>query len=296
MYYKIDSYLQFLYIECCLSKNTIECYKRDLKKFFKFLNFYDIKKIYEIDNIIIRKFLKYLNNNNISISSIIRNISSLRSFFNFLKLENLILNNPMQYIEMPKKIINFPNVLNKDEVIKILEFNKYKTKKSFIKNKAILELMYATGIRVSELVNLKISDLHLSVEFIKVIGKGNKERIIPISKIAIYYIKNYLLKLRYNIINKEKENYLFLNFLGYKLSRQYIWKIFKKISEKLYIKKKIYPHILRHSFATHLLENGADLRIIQELLGHVDISTTQIYTHISIKNIQNIYKKKFPRA
>lgn len=223
-------------------------------------------------------------------------VSSLRRFHQFLKQEQLAQNDPMLYIDTPKKAQSLPKILSLKEV-ETLIMTPNENEVLGLRDRAILEVMYATGLRVSELVELKLTDLHLSLGLIQTIGKGDKERIISLGDVAIEWVGKYLRYSRTKLEKPDKRSpYLFLNHHGKKLTRQGIWKNLKGLVQKAGIKKEVTPHTLRHSFATHLLENGADLRIVQELLGHADISTTQIYTHITKQRMAKVYHQYHPRA
>lgn len=265
----------------------------DLNKFRNFVeqcNFDDFKSISKNE---IREYLAQLQNENMSNSSILRTISALRKFFSYLVSEHVISDDPMFLIDTPKKQQHLPDVLTLKEVENLLASpNTGET--LGLRNRAILEVMYATGLRVSEIINLKLNDLHLSMGILQTIGKGNKERIVPIGDVAIEWINRYLEISRPKLLKKKTSPYLFLNFHGNQLTRQGIWKNLKLEVKKAGIEKNVTPHTLRHSFATHILENGADLRIVQELLGHSDISTTQIYTHLSNKRLTEIYNQAHP--
>lgn len=295
----IEEYLHFLKIERGLSSNTIVSYQRDLKQYAKYLDENSISDITEIDRFVIMDFLTFLKGENKSSTTIIRMVSSLRRFHQFLRQERYTDSDPMQYIDTPKKKQLLPKTLSIEEVEKIIEAPDTTTVLG-IRDRAILEVMYATGLRVSELISLKMSDLHLSIGLLKTLGKGDKERIVPLGDQAIYWISEYLEKSRPELAVKNKSEamneFLFLNYQGKAFSRQGIWKNLKIYVSEVGIQKDVTPHTLRHSFATHLLENGADLRIVQELLGHSDISTTQIYTHISKQRLADVYKEHFPRA
>lgn len=276
-----------------LSKNTITSYGLDLNKFKNFVkekNFDNFKNISKKE---IREFLAKLKNENMSNASILRTISSLRKFFSYLVSEHVISDDPMVLIDTPKKQQHLPDVLTLTEVEALLASpNTGET--LGLRNRAILEVMYATGLRVSEIINIKLNDLHLSMGILQTIGKGNKQRIIPIGDVAIEWINRYLEISRPKLLKHKASPYLFLNFHGNQLTRQGIWKNLKQEVKKAGIEKNVTPHTLRHSFATHILENGADLRIVQELLGHSDISTTQIYTHLSNKKLTEIYNQAHP--
>lgn len=291
----------FLRLEKTLSENSIRSYNFDLTKLFEYLEFKGIEKVSKISDSDLKKFIqlqsKSLKKDDevISDKTISRYISSFKSFFKFLESENIINSNPADLIESPKLKRNLPEVLSVDEINKILDSVDL-SEKAGIRDRAILETMYACGLRVSELINLETNRIEFEEKLITVTGKGSKERIIPIGKYALNYIEKYINELR-NFIKKEKSsNFLFLNLRGGKLSRMAIWNVVSKYAHKAGIEKEIHPHTLRHSFATHLLEGGADIRIIQELLGHSDISTTQIYTHLDTTYLQEIHKTFHPRA
>ena len=289
----INEYRQYLIVEKGLSKNTIIAYISDLKKFFIYLN--DNFKINQIDDLSkehIRLYLKELGKTNTS-TSVARKLVSLRMFFNFLSKEKVIDVNIISSFDLPKVDKKLPVVLSVTEMQEILETIKISDHIS-CRNRCMLELMYASGLRVSELINLNVSSVNLYMGYIKVIGKGDKERIVPIGEIAKRILDIYLNQYRYKFIKKES-SLLFFNNHGNKLSREEFYIILKQIIEQTSINKKVSPHTIRHSFATHLLENGADLRSIQELLGHSDISTTTIYTHISNQKIKKEYQQFHPR-
>lgn len=293
----LEEYLVHLKIERDLADNSVESYNRDIKQYMKFLEEQQIFDWNSIDRYDIVLFLQQLKEEGKSDNSIIRMTSSLRQFHQFIRQEKFTENDPMQYVETPKKAEVLPKVLSLKEVERLLETPDVETIIG-LRDRAILEVMYATGLRISELVHLKMDELHLTMGFIQTIGKGNKERIIPIGGEAVKWLNEYLEDSRQIFESRaaEESPYVFLNARGRGLTRQGVWKNLKKIVQKAGIKQNVTPHMLRHSFATHLLENGADLRIVQELLGHSDISTTQIYTHISKARLQNVYKEYHPRA
>lgn len=292
----LNDYIHYLKVERGLSDNTVISYGRDLTQYVTFLAVNNIKNWDDIDRYLVMAFLKLLSEEKKSSATITRMISSLRKFHQYLRQERYTKTNPMQHIETPKKAQKLPKTLSLKEVVKLIETPK-PIDKYGIRDRAILEVMYATGLRVTELISLKKDDLHLSLGLIQTLGKGEKERIIPLGDMAIKWIKVYLDRSRPQLANKQQDvPYLFLNHHGQGFSRQGIWKNLKGYVRKAGIKKDVTPHTLRHSFATHLLENGADLRVVQELLGHSDISTTQIYTHITKKRMANVYKDYFPRA
>lgn len=294
----MEDYLHFLKIERGLSDNTIQSYQRDLNQYFAFLEEKKVTSWDVIDRYLVLDFLEELRNKGKSSATIIRMVSTLRKFHQFLRQERMTDNDPMQHIDTPKKTQKLPKTLSIKEVEKIIE-SPDTTDYLGIRDRAILEVMYATGLRVTELISLKLDDLHLSLGLLQTLGKGDKERIIPLGDEAIKWIEIYLEKSRPELLaknKKEKPSILFLNYKGEGFSRQGIWKNLKVYVTQAGIEKEVTPHTLRHSFATHLLENGADLRVVQELLGHADISTTQIYTHISKKRMADVYKNYFPRA
>lgn len=292
----LEEYIRYLRIERGLADNTIESYNRDLKQYLNYLAKEELEEWSSIDRYTILSFLQHLKELKKSSATIIRMVSSLRKFHQYLKQEQRSSVDPMLHIDTPKKAQLLPKVLSMSEVEKIIE-TPNTDEILGLRDRAILEVMYATGLRVSELTELKMADLHLSLGLIQTIGKGDKERIIPIGDLAIKWIENYLKYSRVKLEkNDKRSSYLFLNHHGRKLTRQGIWKNLKAVVEKAGIEKEVTPHTLRHSFATHLLENGADLRVVQELLGHSDISTTQIYTHITKQRMAKVYKTYHPRA
>lgn len=287
----INEFTEYLLIDKKYSENTINSYKNDLKKF---QNYFINTTIGNINEQKIKEYLKNLNKENNETKTISHNISTLRSFYKFLLIEKKINKNPMEWIELPKIKKTLPKTLSIDDINKLLDF---KLKDSFsYRNKAMLELMYSSGLRVSELVNVKINDIDNELCVIRVMGKGNKERIIPIGDYAIKYIDIYSKEHRNKLIKKQYNDYLFLNNHGKKMTRQGFFKIIKNIAKIQNIKTEFSPHTLRHSFATHLLNGGADLRSIQEMLGHSDISTTQIYTHVSKELLRENYDNFHPHA
>lgn len=292
----IEEYIHHLKVERGLSKNSIESYSRDLSQYLAFLEKEGVKNWQDVDRHYVLAFLKQLNDEGKSAATSIRMVSTLRKFHQFLRIERLSDHDPMQYVDTPKKGRTLPKTLSLKEVEKIINAPDTNTVLG-IRDRAIFEVMYATGLRVSELITLKLDDIHLSLGLIQTIGKGDKERIIPLGDHAIKWINNYLEEARPLLVDAQKPtNILFLNHRGGGFSRQGIWKNLKHYVVETGIKSEVTPHTLRHSFATHLLENGADLRVVQELLGHSDISTTQIYTHITKKRMAEVYKQYFPRA
>lgn len=287
---KTDEFIKFVKFEKGLSENTVLAYKSDINLFLKFLS---ANKINKPDEESIMDFIFYLKNKGYSNLSIARILASLKSFFKFLLKGKYIDKNPFDSMESFKVNKKIPEVLSEDDIKKILEQPDL-TIKEGIRDKAILELLYSAGIRVSELVNMELTDINIDEKIIRCFGKGAKERLVPIGDYVIDAVKNYL-KIRKKI-SSAFSNYLFITRLGKKFTRTGIWKIIKKYAKSAGILKNVYPHIFRHSFATHLLKGGADLRSVQEMLGHSDISTTQIYTHVDRSHLKNIHKKYHPRG
>lgn len=294
---QIRDFIHFLTIEKGLSKNTIVSYERDLKSYLQYIR--NVELIHdwnESRRVNIINFLAHLKDQGKSTRTLARHIASMRSFHQFLLREKVTDQDPSVHIESPHPERSLPKVLSMEEVEALLDapkpINEYG-----LRDKAMLELLYATGMRVSEIISLNIDDVHMSMGFVRCVGKGNKERIIPVGKTALAAIEAYLQKGREKLRNsKHHTNSLFLNHHGNRLTRQGFWKILKRLTNEAHIEKEITPHTLRHSFATHLLMNGADLRSVQEMLGHADISTTQIYTHITNVRIKDVYTKFHPRA
>lgn len=285
----IDDFENYLMFEKKYSQNTVNSYKEDLKKMDKAL-----KKDFRVLNN--KDIQNYIQNNlkDLNASSVSRTISTLKSLYKYLKINGQIKTNPVSNINTPKKAQKLPKVLSEDEVNNLLDIN-LKTDFDY-RNKAMLELMYSSGLRVSELINLTLNDIDTKSAIVRVFGKGSKERVIPLDEYACEALDNYILYHRYNLFKHGENNYLFLNNHGEKMTRQGFFKILQKLAKEKNIKTSFSPHTLRHSFATHLLKHGADLRSIQELLGHSDISSTQIYTHITNERLQNNYKEFHPHG
>ena len=289
-----DNFLSYLSVERALSKNTLLSYGRDLKKYIRYLQELGIKSLSQTSRKEISDFMFKLKDEGLSSVSIARNLAAIKVFCRFLVRERIIPDDPSALVDSPKLWKRIPDSLSEREVNSLL-FAADVSRIQGIRDRAILELMYATGLRVSEAVNLKIQDLNLEVGFLRCMGKGSKERIVPLGKEAISAVNKYLLEARPKLARPFSENTLFLSRLGKRISRQSFWKLVKAYSSKAGIQKAIRPHSLRHSFATHLLERGADLRSVQEMLGHADISTTQIYTHVDKNRLKLIHKKFHPR-
>ena len=296
--HEIIEYKNFLKLERSLSDNSISAYVNDINKLTSFLKLENKESIQfsDIDSKIIQEFVEYIYNLGISSYSQARIISGVKSFFNYLLIEEKIKLNPTQLIESPKLDKKLPDTLNIDDIENILssiELNSFEG----ARNRAIVETLYSCGLRVSELINLSYQNLYLDIGFIKVIGKASKERLVPIGSSAIKYITIYDKDYRKNIkVKAGNDGFLFLNRRGSKISRNMIFIIIKKIAQKLNLEKKISPHTFRHSFATHMIEGGADLRAVQEMLGHESITTTEIYTHLNKEYLREVVKKYHPRS
>ena len=290
----LDDFLNSLVIEKKLSENTKKAYSNDLKKYINFLKSKNITNIYDVKEKDIEKYIEYLNNNKLNTKTIAHNITCIKEYHKYLIKIGILKKDVSENILSPKLRKTLPKVLSIEEVDKLLDVNLI-TPFDY-RNKAMLELMYASGLRVSELVNLEINDVNVINGTVRCIGKGNKERIIPIGDIALKYLEIYIDEYRSSMLKGYYCDKLFLNNHGKAMTRQGFFKIIKKISKEKDIKTNFSPHTLRHSFATHLLEYGADLRSIQELLGHQDISTTQVYTHISNNKIRKEYDEYHPRS
>ncbi len=277
----IKGYENYLKIEKSLSSNTVDAYIRDINKMDGFFNSEDSKKkINSINHEDFQNYLAHLNGLKINARSQSRVISSMRSFFKYLMIEKIIDNNPSELLENPKTGKKLPEFLTIDE-IDLMVSQIDRSKSDGERNIAILEVLYGCGLRVTELIQLKISEIYWKEGFIRIIGKGNKERLVPLGKIASKHLKIYLNEIRvHQKIDNQFVDHVFINKNGKKLSRVMIFKIIKKLTEKAGIQKNVSPHTLRHSFATHLVEGGADLRAVQEMLGHQSITTTEIYTHL----------------
>lgn len=298
---ELNLYLQFLKLEKGLSENSIISYRNDLERYLLFLG--SQKKIRDLAGVTlthIEDFLDFLIDNELlSSSSLARNISSIRGFHEFATVEGMASSNPAELIELPKKAQKLPEVLDHTEIEAILE-SPNMDRSAGIRDRAILECLYGTGMRVSELTGLELNRLFFEIGFIRVIGKGSKERLVPIGEVAQKCVEEYLNDVRPLFLkpnNTEKaKNRVFLNQRGGPLSRMSIWNIVQKAAVDANISKPVYPHIFRHSFATHLLEGGADLRAVQEMLGHSSILTTEIYTHIDRSLLHQVHKEFHPRS
>ncbi len=296
--HEIIEFKNYLKLERSLSNNSVAAYVNDINKLISFILKKKLGEIKysDVNSNLLKDFIEDLYNSGTSSYSQARIISGLKSFFGYLLLEEKIEIDPTELIESPKLLKKLPDTLNIEEIEKILssiELNSFEG----LRNRAIIETLYSCGIRVSELINLTFQNLFLDIGFIKVIGKASKERLVPIGKSAIKYIKKYNDQFRNEMKIKEgNEGYLFLNRRGSKISRNMIFIIVRNISKKIFPNKKVSPHTFRHSFATHMVEGGADLRAIQEMLGHESITTTEIYTHLNKEYLREVVNKFHPRS
>lgn len=292
---EVDGFLHYLSVERGLSANTLGAYSRDLNRFLGFLEQKGGASPREADQSRVAEYLMALRECDLEPSSIARNFSSLKVFYRFLMQEGLCQVNPMEWLSCPKLGRKLPVVLSQDEVERLLE-GPDDSIPFGLRDKALLEFLYATGVRVSELVNLKLSNLFLEIDLVRIWGKGSKERLVPIGRKAEEALEEYLQRARPLLAKGSSGDYLFLNRRGGHFSRMGVWKILKGYANKAGIGERVSPHTLRHSFATHLLEGGADLRAVQEMLGHADISTTQIYTHLDTHYLLEVHRTFHPRG
>lgn len=291
----IERFIHYLAVERGLSQNTLESYQRDLIAYTEFMKQNGITDLNRTRRGNVIAYLADLQKMGRATSTISRNLASIRAFYGFLLRDGFIDGDPTANLESPKIEKRLPRVLSVEDVETLLDSPDLTTPAG-IRDKAMLELLYASGIRVSELVSLNLEDVNLNMGFLKCYGKGAKERIIPLGAMALQTLNEYLDRARHKLVRDETESSLFVNHHGQRLTRQGFWKIIKKYARAANITKEITPHTLRHSFATHLLENGADLRSVQEMLGHADISTTQIYTHVTRTRLKEVYSRTHPRA
>jgi integrase/recombinase XerD len=291
----IDVFLNYILVEKGLSEKTLESYSRDLTRYASFLSTYDIKTISGDDTYLILKHLINLRDEGLSPRSRARHLVTIRSFYSFLYKEKTIPQDPSTLIDFPKSGLRLPDTLCLEEITRLIDAPDLTTARG-IRDAAMIELLYAAGLRVSELVMLKMRDVNLDASFVRVFGKGSKERVVPVGNYANQKIDFYLKYARPYLIKAKTSEYLFIAREGKPMTRQGFWKLMNRYALKAGIVKNISPHTIRHSFATHLLEGGADLRVVQIMLGHADISTTQIYTHITREHLKNIHTKYHPRG
>jgi integrase/recombinase XerD len=291
----LDQFLHYILVEKGFSKNTIDAYSHGLNRFLDYLKKKGIQEMPSISKLEVRAFLLDLKRQGLSTKSVVRNLMAIRSFFRFLIQEGILDANPIEELESPKIERKLPEILNLKEVEKLLEQPNAQTPIG-IRDRTMLEVLYATGMRVSELTQLPIHQVNLEGGYVLVFGKGSKERIIPLGSEAMKWIALYMGSARERLAKGKESPSLFINRLGKGMSRQQFWKNIKAYGRRAGIRKRITPHLLRHSFASHLLERGADLRSVQIMLGHADISTTQIYTHVTGERLKKIHQRYHPRG
>lgn len=291
----IDSYLNYLIIEKGLADNTITAYSSDLSFFMEFIEVSGRKDIKDIEQSEILKYLIFMRDQGLDAKSRARKLIAVRGFFKYLCREDIIEKDPVKAIDLPRSSLKLPDVVSVPQIKKLLDAPDEDTPAG-IRDGAMLELLYASGLRVSELINVKTMDVNLEAGFVRVFGKGSRERVIPLGSYAIDRIEKYKSEARHFFLKEERSDFLFLAKRGKPMTRQGFWKIIKGYCLKTGLMSSISPHTFRHSFATHLLEGGADLRAVQIMLGHSDISTTQIYTHISRDHLRSVHTKYHPRG
>lgn len=288
--------MEYLTVELGLSANTRQAYERDLRLFCKTLGLKNSDALVNVSREQITGYMTQLKEKGLAAATIARKLAAIKAFYRFMTAEGYMDANPAEVVEAGTKGIKLPRVLSEDEVVRLLNQPDITTAEGF-RDRTMLEVLYATGMRVSELINLTLERVDLNMKYIIAFGKGSKERIVPLGSVAAEFMQQYLEKVRPKLTHEDRNtNIVFLAFGGHELTRQRFWQIIRAYGRKANINKALTPHILRHSFATHLLDNGADLRSVQELLGHSDISTTQIYTHLTNKRLRDIYAKAHPRA
>ena len=291
----LDQFLHYLIVEKGLSKNTIEAYSHGLNRFLLHLRAKGVQEIRDVDKLHLRAYLLALRRKNLNAKSIVRNLVAMRTFFRFLVQEGVLESNPVEELESPKMARTLPEILTLKEIEQILEQPDLQTPLG-TRDRAMLETLYATGMRVSELTQLPIQQVNLEGGYVLLYGKGSKERIVPLGSEAMKWVTVYLKTARGTLSKGKESPSLFINRLGKGMSRQNFWKNLKDYGRRAGLRKRITPHLLRHSFASHLLERGADLRSVQMMLGHADISTTQIYTHVTGERLKKVHKQYHPRG
>ena len=292
----LQQYLDYLRFEKNLSENSLYAYQTDLERYLKYLETQNLKRPEHITDRHIHRLLQILSTLGLSPASLARNLSSIRSFHRFLIAEDNAKHDPSEHVEGPKIRRHLPSVLTFPEIEKIIDVIKINSSLG-IRDRAMIELLYASGLRISELLLLPVREIYFKEEFLRILGKGSKERLVPVSERALEWIQRYLDQSR-PLLDKHRrsEGIAFLSIRGRSMSRMGFWKILRQYVIQSGIRKQIHPHTFRHSFATHLLEGGADLRAVQEMLGHADISTTQIYTHLDRTYLKQVYQQYHPRA
>jgi integrase/recombinase XerD len=291
----LDQFLHYLVVEKGLSKNTIEAYGHGLNRFLNHLSEKGVREWVKVTKFDVKAFLLFLKRQGLSTKTVVRNLVAIRTFFKFLVQEGALEVNPVEELESPKLAKTLPKILSLKEVEQLLEQPNPQTPIG-MRDRAMLELLYATGMRVSELTQLPINQINLEGGYVLVYGKGSKERMVPLGREAMRWVDLYLKTARDKLAKGKESPYLFINRSGKGMSRQRFWKTLKAYGLRAGIRKRISPHLLRHSFASHLLERGADLRSVQIMLGHVDISTTQIYTHVTGERLKKVHQRYHPRG
>jgi integrase/recombinase XerD len=291
----IDQYLNYLLVEKGLSRTTLESYSRDLIRYQEFIQDNGLRSISETDTAMILKHMIALRSAGLGARSRTRHLVSIRGFYRFAVQEKLLKHDPAGLVDLPKTSLKLPDVLSVEEVSQLLS-TPDPAKPTGARDAAMLELLYAAGLRVSELVKLKMQNVNLESGFVRVFGKGSKERVVPIGSLAKNKIEYYLEHSRKALLKNQISHYIFVARAAKPITRQGFWKLLRRYGDLAHLNKKVTPHSLRHSFATHLLEGGADLRAVQVMLGHVDISTTQIYTHVTRKHLKDLHKRHHPRG
>ncbi len=293
---KMQLFMEYLTVELGLATNTRQAYNRDLSLFVDWLGFKSADSLINVERQQVTDYLTWLKDKGLAAATIARKLAAVKSFYRFMTAEGYMDVNPAEVVEAGTKGIRLPRVLSEDEVLRLLNQPDITTAEG-LRDRTMLEVLYATGMRVSELINLTLDRVNLNMKYIIAFGKGSKERIIPLGSVAAGFLQKYLDEVRPKLVHEDRtSDIVFLAQGGHALTRQRFWQIIRAYGKEARIKKTLTPHILRHSFATHLLDNGADLRSVQELLGHSDISTTQIYTHLTNKRLRDIYAKAHPRA
>jgi len=293
---QVDAYLDFIAVEKGVSRNTLEAYGRDLNRFIVYLQEKEnVRDVHHITSDHVIAHIGDLRSQGLNSRSVNRAIAAIRGLFRYLLTEELIEENPVSDIVSGKELVHLPHTLTREEMDRLLEQPDEATLLG-LRNRAMMEFMYATGIRVTELISMTLGQLNWQVGFVLVRGKGDKERIVPVGRSALNQLRQYLEKARPKLLKGSRTDILFLNRSGKGLTRQGFWKIIRESALRAGIQKRIHPHVFRHSFATHLLEGGADLRSVQVMLGHADISTTQIYTHVTRERLKEIHRKYHPRG
>ena len=293
--FPVQAFSDHLTLERGLSMRTVDAYRRDLERLVMFMTAGGVKRAADVTANDLREFTYFLKDQGLQATSIRRNVSAVRTFFGYLIAEGVVVTDPTDRVELPKTWRRLPGVLSRDEVGKLLDAPD-PADRLFWRDKALLEFAYASGVRVSELMSVKVRDVDLQEGLALVYGKGAKERIVPLGRAALQALIVYLREIRPALVRQESQGVVFVNARGRPLTRMGVWKILQRHVRRAGIRKRVTPHTLRHSFATHLLEGGADLASVQEMLGHADIATTQIYTHVEREYLRDVHRRFHPRA